>query len=247
MSDERDRQSGHKSERWHPLRAALDTALSVQIGAVEKQIARARQRNPDASPADVVRTLEGMYRAALTGTGAAVGAAAAAPGTGVAIAMSGGEMLTTLELSALFALSVAEVHGVRVDELERRRALVLGIMLGGSGSGSATTGKIAERTGNHWAKLIIESVPVTTLRQINHVLGRNFVTKYGTKQGIVVLGKVVPFGVGAAIGGGANLALAEGSIRSARRAFGPAPRAWPAPASRDFRGADERSEKGMEL
>ncbi|WIB72524.1 hypothetical protein [Curtobacterium sp. MCBD17_026] len=212
--------------RWSLVRAALDKALSMQNTVVEKHINRARQRNPDATPADVVKTLELMYRSALTGTGAAVGATAAIPavGTGAALALSGGEMLSAMELTVLFALSVAQVHGVRVEELERRRTLVLGIVLGGS-SGE-TISKIAERTGKHWAKAIVDSVPLATLNQINKVLGPNFVTRYGTRQGILVLGKVVPFGIGAVIGGGANLAVSEATIRTTRRAFGPAPGSW---------------------
>ncbi|WP_258038478.1 MULTISPECIES: hypothetical protein [unclassified Streptomyces] len=70
-------------------------------------------------------------------------------------------------------------------------------------------------------------MPTATLRQINKVLGRNFVTKYGTRQGIVVLGRVAPFGIGAVIGGGANAALASLAVRAGRRAFGLAPEQWP--------------------
>lgn len=127
----------------------------------------------------MIRSLERMYVSALTGTAAAVGGAAAAPGfgTGLALALSAGEAFSSLELSALF---------------ERRRTIVMGIMLGGSGS--ATITKVAERTGQHWGRQIVAKVPIETLRQINRVLGRNFVTKYGTKQGIVVLGRVAPFG-----------------------------------------------------
>src|SRR5215813_8319042 len=90
----------------------LDKAIAVQGSMVSKNIARARQRNPEATPAQVVRSLERMYVSALTGTGAAVGGAAAAPGigTGVALALSGGEVFSSLELSTLYALSIAEVH-----------------------------------------------------------------------------------------------------------------------------------------
>jgi hypothetical protein len=216
-----------QSQRWNLARTALDKALGMQHTAVEKHLRRARQRNPDATPAVVVKTLELMYRSALTGTGAAVGATAAVPavGTGAALSLSGGEMLTSMELTVLFALSVAQVHGVRVDELERRRTLVLGIVLGG-GSGE-TIAKIAERNGKHWAKAIVEGVPLSTITQINKVLGGNFLTRYGTRQGILVLGKVVPFGIGAVIGGGANLLIAETTVRTTRHAFGPAPSAWP--------------------
>ncbi|MCF2436017.1 hypothetical protein LV779_22925 [Streptomyces thinghirensis] len=64
---------------------------------MRKNIARARQRNPDATPAEVIRSLERMYVSALTGSGAAVGGAAAAPGvgTGVALALSAGETLSS--------------------------------------------------------------------------------------------------------------------------------------------------------
>ncbi|MFB7980756.1 hypothetical protein [Streptomyces vinaceus] len=168
----------------------------------------------------------------MTGTGAAVGGSAAAPGVGtaVALALSAGEALSSLELSALFALSIAEVHGVPIDEVERRRTIVMGILLGGSGSG--TISKVAERTGQHWGRQVVAKVPVETLRRINGVLGKNFVTKYGTKQGIVVLGRVAPFGIGAVIGGGANAALAALAVRAGRRAFGPPPVSWPSGDSR---------------
>lgn len=208
----------------------LDKAITLQSPLVRKNIARARQRNPEATPADVIRNLERMYVSALTGTGAAVGGAAAAPGvgTGVALALSGGEFLSSLQLSALFALSIAEVHDVPIDEVERRRTIVMGIMLGGSGS--ATITKVAERTGQHWGRQIVGQVSGETLRQINRLLGRHFITKYGTKQGIIVLGRVAPFGIGAVIGGGANAALATLAVRAARRAFGPPPTSWPGDA-----------------
>jgi hypothetical protein len=205
----------------------LDKAIDIQSALVRKNIARARQRNPEATPAQVIRNLERMYVSALTGTGAAVGGAAAAPGvgTGIALALSAGEAFSSLELSALFALSIAEVHGVPIDEIERRRTIVMGIMLGGSGS--ATIAEAAGRTGQHWGRQIVGKVPVETLRQINKILGKNFVTKYGTKQGIIVLGRVAPFGIGAVIGGGANAAIGSLTVRAGRRAFGPPPTSWP--------------------
>ncbi|MFI2377518.1 hypothetical protein ACH5AO_20965 [Streptomyces sp. NPDC018964] len=205
----------------------LNKTIDGQNRLVHKNIARARHRNPEATPAQVIHTLERMYVSALTGTGAAVGGIAAAPGvgTGVALALSASQTLSSLELSTLFALSLAEVHGVPIDEIERHQTIVMGIMLGGAGS--TTIAKIAERTGRHWGRQVVAKVPVETLHRINNVLGRNFVTKYGTKQRIIVLGRVVPFGIGAVIGGGANAALATLAVRSGRRAFGPPPTSWP--------------------
>ncbi|MFI8169107.1 hypothetical protein ACIGAN_22450 [Streptomyces sp. NPDC085931] len=225
-ADAHDGQVPEPSEGGRRALDLLDKAIDSQSVLVRKNIARARQRNPEATPAQVIRTLERMYVSTLTGTGAAVGGTAAAPGvgTGVALALSAGETFSSLELSALFALSLAEVHGIPIDEVERRRTIVMGIMLGGSGS--ATITKVAERTGQHWGRQVVAKVPVETLRQINKILGKNFVTKYGTKQGIVVLGRVAPFGIGAVIGGGANAAMATLTVRAGRRAFGPPPTTW---------------------
>ncbi|WP_239106092.1 hypothetical protein [Streptomyces sp. SID8014] len=179
----------------------LDTAIARQTPPVRKNIARARRRNPDANPAEVIRGLERTYVGSLTGTGtgAAVRGTAAAPGvgTGAALALSTGEALSSLELSAVFALSPAEVHGVPVDETERRRTLVRGLVLGGSGS--ATVAKVAERAGRHWGRQVIAKVPVETLRQINKVLGGTSSRSAGPSRAFVVLGRVAPFGIGAVI------------------------------------------------
>ncbi|MEV0569006.1 hypothetical protein [Dactylosporangium sp. NPDC050588] len=63
----------------------LDRAIGVHGSLVARNVARARQRNPDATPAQVIRNLERMYVSALAGTGAAVGGAATAPGVGTGI------------------------------------------------------------------------------------------------------------------------------------------------------------------
>lgn len=64
------------------------------------------------------------------------------------------------------------------------------------------------------------------IQAVNKVLGRHFVTKYGTKQGIVVLGKVIPYGIGAVIGGTANALFSQGIITASTRAFGAPSQSW---------------------
>ena len=62
------------SGRGQSILDLLDKAIGLQTPLVRKNIARARQRNPEATPAEVIRTLEKMYVSALASTGAAVGA-----------------------------------------------------------------------------------------------------------------------------------------------------------------------------
>lgn len=222
------------------LTSVLDRALQVQRPVVLSAITHHRRRRPNASPADTIRAIEIQYWAAMTGSGAAVGGVAAAPGVGTvaALALSAGETVTFLEASALFTLAVAEIHGVRVEEVDRRRTLLMGILLGNGGASFVE--KTAGSTGAHWGHLIVDKIPVSSIGRVNKVFGRWFVTKYGTKQGVIVLGRLVPFGVGAAIGGAGNAILARTVIAGTRRAFGPPPADWPgalepAPAGYDAR------------
>ncbi|MCZ2839925.1 hypothetical protein [Modestobacter sp. VKM Ac-2985] len=208
------------------LTGALDRALQVNHGMVDAYLTRARRGRPDAGPAEIIGSLERQYLAAVATLGFGAGAAAAVPGAGTAIglAVNLAEVATFIEASAVFALAVAEVHGVRVDELERRRTLVIAVLLGNSGSSFVQ--KAAGRSGPYWARNLVKAIPMTSIDAINRVLGRQFMTKYGTKQGILVLGRELPFGIGAAIGGGGNALLGRATISAARRAFGPPPVAF---------------------
>lgn len=145
-------------------------------------------------------------------------------GTGVALAISGGEAVAFLNATVLYVLARAEVQGIRVEDVERRRLLVMAILLGDLGAKGVA--RVAERSGTHWARQIVSKIPTSQIKAANKVLGHNFITKYGTKQGIVVLGKVVPFGIGAVIGGAANAVASQGVISAADLAFGAARLTW---------------------
>jgi hypothetical protein len=174
----------------------------------------------------MVARLNAELRTATIAAGAGVGAAAAAPGvgTGAALALSGAEAVAFLNATVLYILARAEVQGITTQDVERRRTLVLAVMLGDAGA--KTVGTVAERTGQHWARLLVNAVPYEKVLAVNKVLGKNFVTKYGTKQGIVVLGRVVPFGIGAVIGGVANGIFSQGIISASNRAFGSPSGSW---------------------
>jgi hypothetical protein len=114
---------------------------------------------------------------------------------------------------------------VHVDDPESKRLLILAVTLGGPGAELVEA--LAGRSGAHWGSLLVRRIPGETLRQINKALRRTFVTKYGTKQGALVLGRAAPFFIGSAIGAAGYAALAQGSISAARRAFGPPPALFP--------------------
>jgi hypothetical protein len=203
--------------------ALLDKALVLQAPMTEHHIARLRRNRPDATPREIVGRLNVELRAATISAGAGVGMVAAAPtvGTGVALALSGAETVAFLNATVLYILARGEVQGVTIEDVERRRTLVMAVMLGDAGAKSVS--KVAERTGQHWARQLVRAIPPSKILAVNKVLGKNFVTKYGTKQGILVLGRVIPFGIGAVIGGTANAVFSQGIITASNRAFGAHP------------------------
>lgn len=67
---------------------------------------------------------------------------------------------------------------------------------------------------------------MSQINQINRVLGPRFITKYGTKQGVLVLGRALPFGFGVVIGGVGNLVVGRGVVAGTRRAFGDPPKSF---------------------
>jgi hypothetical protein len=125
------------------------------------------------------------------------------------------------ETTALFALAVAEVHGIRIADAERRRTLLLAIVLGDNGA--MLVEKLAGRTGQHWADLLPDAIPLPSITAINQTLGRWFLRRYGRKQGMLALGRLAPLGIGAAIGAAGNRALGRTVVTTSRRIFGPAP------------------------
>jgi len=209
------------------VRNWLEKALEVQQPIVDAHLARMRRSRPDAPPAEIVASLEKQFLASVSAIGAASGGAAAAPGVGMAVAfgLTAFEIGGVIEATALFALSVAEVHGVRVTDLERRRTLVMAILFG-EGAASFVE-KAAGRSGKYWGNSIVKGIPMNVINEVNHKLGPRFITKWGAQQGVLVLGRQIPFGIGAGLGALGNLLVGKGSVQAARRAFGPAPQTWP--------------------
>lgn len=205
------------------LDSALDRALAVQQPVVRAYVDRLRSRNPTATPFDVVRMLERHYMSAVVSTGAASGGASALPGVGTvaSVATSAAEIAAFVSASAMYVLSLAEVYGIPVNDPQVRRAMVLTVLLG-----DAAEGAVASATGvtsRHWARALSSSARRDTIRGLNGTLATMLVRRFGVRQGALVAGRALPFGVGAGVGAVGNAALARGVIGSARKAFGAPP------------------------
>ncbi|MFE6971141.1 hypothetical protein [Isoptericola sp. NPDC057653] len=228
LRDEAERREAWAEYRSTPLLdALLDKAVTIPSAAIHKHVDRLRARNPEADPAGIVRILEKEYLTLLTTAGGAVGAAAAAPsvGTAAATALTTGDVATFFASSAAFALAVADVHGIEIDDVPRRRALLLATVLGDRGARDVELAIGGSTVA--WGKVLLTSMPQTTIKRVNRTLARQFLKRQVAKQGSLALGRLLPFGVGVVVGVAGGRALGHGVVAQSRRAFGPPPDHFP--------------------
>lgn len=209
------------------LERGVERAISVSQVPITRYVTRLRRARPGATPAEIIGMLEKRYVAAVTGIGAAVGAttATAAVGPAMAVLLGGAETVVFVHATALFALAVAEVHGIEVHDVERRRTVVWAVVIGDHGA--MLMEKIVGEAGEHWIKLLPQEIPSSAVTALNKTVGRWFVTKYGHQQAALAIRKVAPLGMGTAVGAGGNRALSHLVITASRRMFGPPPASFP--------------------
>lgn len=214
---------GHVSSAELPtvVHSGLEKAIGLQHSAVAGYVARLRRVRPAATPAEIIATLEKQYLAAVTGAGAAMGGAAAVPGagTGLALALSAGETALFLETTALFTLAVAEVHAIELDEVERRREVVLTVVLG-DGNSVLVRGAAGR---DRWGRLLADLIPMSSISALNKALCHWFMSQYPRNRRVLVLGRLLPFGIGAGIAAAGNHAFGRMVVSASRRVFGSPP------------------------
>lgn len=205
------------------LERLVDRALAGSEGRAAARTARIRRAHPGASPADVIALLERDYRRQVRGVSALVGLSAAVPGvgTGVAVALTVANVGTYLRASTTFVAAVTQVHGIPVADVARRRGLALGALLGADGA-RAVQGQLGVRS-LYWGRGLLTRLPLGTVRMVNRGLARRVVGALGAKGGVLALGRLAPFGVGAVIGWTLGGRLARQVITGTRDAFGPPP------------------------
>ncbi|MFC7401456.1 hypothetical protein [Citricoccus sp. GCM10030269] len=208
-------------------------ALDVQRPLVLRNLHRLRRHHPEDSPAELAERLGKQYLAAVTGGGAAVGGTAVVPGVGTAAALglSAAATVGFLEATALYAQSVAELLGISTEDPTRAQTLVMAVMLGDDGrkllrdfTGQANGSGVGPLGGAVAAITGTSGMSDVLFQQMKRMFMRRFLVR----QGAGLVGRLVPFGVGAVIGGVGNRTMGKGVIKAAQNLFGPLPEALPA-------------------
>lgn len=207
------------------IRSGLNKALEAQQPIAAANVERLRRIHPEKSPEELVSYLNKVYLVAVASTGAVAGGAAIVPNGVIQIPVAIADLLSFLEASVLYTLSLAEIHGLDLEDVERRTFLVTSVLVGNTAA-TVTLEPLIGHTAPYWGKKIVESIPMSVINKANKVLGPRFITKYGTKQGVLVLGKQIPLFIGVGIGAGGNFLFGRSIIKSSQKILGPVPESW---------------------
>jgi hypothetical protein len=222
--------TGEKPKRSaRALASIIERSARLQGPAAAAYVERLRRADPDAGPATIVAKLEKRYVTAVTASGAAVGSTAVLPGLGTLAALTAGagETAVFLEATAFYVLAVASVYGVSTDERERRRALVLSVLIGDDSRHAMAELIGGGRTSGAWLSEGVASLPMPALSQLNSRLLKRAVRRFTLRRSALLFGKVLPVGIGALIGANGNRLAGKKIVRNARSAFGTPPAKWP--------------------
>ena len=201
-----------RSGRSTALERALDKAIAIPASRIEERVARMRRDRPGADAAELVEMAGARFRRDAGLSSGAVGASAAIPAisTGAAAALTVGQSAAFIASAVTYVLTVAEIQGVHVVDTERRRTLVLSALLGQLGLSSM-----------FWAAQLLMQMPLPSVKSINAHLIKRVAKRSAAKGGALALGRLLPFGIGAAIGWKGGRALANQVIEGAQAALGP--------------------------
>lgn len=217
-------------------------AIAVQRPAAAAYIKEVRRKNPSATPADVMKMIEAQYVATTTAASTAVGASAAIPAVGIPIAIGLGvaDLLFFYETTALFALCMAELRGIPIDDPERAKAVVLGAVLGEkrkskitevilSALPAGTTIAGARTVAGavpKWGELLAEHLPDSALVPVTMVMAKQAIAQGAVMGTVKISSKVIPV-IGAVAGGATSFYFGSGVVKSCRAGFSDPAESWP--------------------
>ncbi|APT82946.1 hypothetical protein [Corynebacterium ammoniagenes] len=198
------------------IMSGLQKAVAVQSSTVAKYVDSVRKRNPDASAEEIQEILDKHFMRVVQGTGAGAGAASAIPGVGLVTgaAAIGAESLVFIEAAAWYFLASAHNQGVDLSTKERRMAVVLIILNGSQGSALVDTfvQDVGKGKGLPTASALTRfSTP--SLTGLNGRLLNMFIKNMSKRVRWMWVSKLVPFGIGAALGAIANRKLGNQMVK----------------------------------
>lgn len=191
---------------YDELDATLTRVAAEKSDAVADVVAvvRGRSAGVDRTPAEAIAVLNSWYlRQQATDAGAR---AAGRTAQGLVSALRP-EAAASLDRTMIYLLALADLHGVTLDDEERRKTLLMAVLLGDEGAKLATSALTG--TSGTWARRLV-GLP----RVGNPLLGQ-------------LVGMALNTGLSVAMAAGGESIQAQAVVTQATRAFGEPPTHFP--------------------
>lgn len=194
-------------------------AVAPKYESIIKEVQELKQSNPYSSREELANIYGDRIKKKYTSVGVASALPSVIPGIGTAvqigteIATLSGDLALMLRWMAANCYGIALIYGKNIEnEFNEEFIRILGIWCGVLIPIKVGAVKIGTKVA---IVQFNKQVSGKILQRINQKVGTTIVTKYGTKRGGIALGKLIPFGVGAAIGGGFNYFTMSGFKKAA--------------------------------
>ncbi|MES2484745.1 MAG: hypothetical protein V4581_02200 [Bacteroidota bacterium] len=182
-------------------------AVMPSFATIRKEIEALHRDNPGKLPQGLAKIHLKKNRTRYTSVGVVSALPGVIPGLGTAaqIAVEAGalsiDVLLMLRWMASLAYGTGLIYGKDTEaDFEDEFTVVLGIWAEVVVPEKAGEAKGEKLSVNHFDKHITDRIR----NRMNQKIGRKLVTKYGAKRGGVALGTLIPFGIGAVVGGTFN-------------------------------------------
>lgn len=204
-------------ERWLSV---LDAALKVQAPLARSYVDRLRIKHPEATERQLLELVTRRFVALTTATGAGIGGAAALPGLGTvaALGLTVGEGATFAEACAFLTLAAADIHGVDMSDSATRRLVLMAVLSGERGT--EIIAKTMGKQGLQWNMVLSGGggggfLPGLISKQVSRYVRRRVAARVGK----LWVARLLPFGVGAVIGGLGARAVARSVVEAMLEIF----------------------------
>lgn len=205
----------------HVLTSPIDLALLTRNEAAREQAAQLRREFPWLDTTDLTRRVARRTTVRAGATGAASGGIAAVPAVGTAAAAVAvtADLALTLAAAAELVMVAGALHGYPGSTLEERRTWVLSVLwLAFEDPPASGPDSSVVRPGGAQANAGLSD---EARARINRLVTERLVTRLGLRAGVLRLGRLLPMGLGAAVGGVGNSAFMRAVGRSADAYFTP--------------------------
>jgi hypothetical protein len=201
-------------------RRLLATIDEVAADRWEAAVERAATLPGSIRPEKIQALTNGFARE-LGAAGAAAGAAAAAPtvGTMATLLATSAELAWFTGRAGDLILTIAAVHGRPEPTVDERRAWVLAVLIYGGSARDEFAHAINTATTGVSVVAPDRRVPITAIQAANRLMSKMMLRRYGARRGAVALGRLLPAGIGAVIGGTSNYTAIRTLARHADQFF----------------------------